>query len=216
MTATCIWAVLLYNSAKAILVGQYAVIVFLMVTLALFSIWSRHDFLSGVFLALSTVKPQMVVLLIPLILVWAVVKRRWLVLVGFAVAVIVLVGTGLLWVPTWISDYVARVLSYASYTAYGSPVWLVSQYYLPSLGRPVNIALSLALVAYLIWSWRRASTWTWWSSAGGPVWLSSSPSLSCRVRQTTNYVVLMLPLLLVFRQFRSKSIEGICVCWFLK
>lgn len=206
--ATCVWAVLLYNSSKAILVGQYAVVVFLMVTLALWSLWSRYGLLSGVFLALSTVKPQMVFLLIPLIVVWAVVKRRCSVLVGFAVAVLVLAGSGLLWAPTWIVDYVAGVLSYADYTAYGSTVWLLTEYYFPFLGPPVNIALSLALGAYLIWSWRKVSTWTWWEFCWGTGLALIVTQFVAPRTATTNYVVLMLPLLLVFRALSTQVFRG--------
>jgi hypothetical protein len=208
LAATCVWAVMLYNSGKAILVGQYAVVTFLMVTLALSSLWSRRDFLAGVFLALSTVKPQMVFLVIPLILVWAVVKRRWSVPAGFSVALVALVGTGMLWVPTWVSDYVDGLLSYAGYTAYGSPVWLVCEYYLPFLGRPANIALSLALVAYLAWSWRRASAWTWPEFCWGTSLALIVTQFVAPRTATTNYVVLMLPVLLIFRALSTRFRRG--------
>ena len=206
--ATCVWAVLLYNSPKAIPMGQYAVAVFLMVALALWALWSGHDSLGGVFLALSTVKPQMVFLLIPLVLIWAILKRRWSMLIGFVSTMFLLVVSGMLLVPTWIFDFVSGMQRYVSYTAYGSPVWLITEYYFPFLGRPVNVFLSVAFLVYLIWSWRRMSSWTWSELSWGTGLALIVTKFIAPRTATTNYVVLMLPLLLVFRALSAQVWRG--------
>jgi hypothetical protein len=208
LAATCVWAVLLYNSSKAILVGQYAVVVFLMVTLGLWALWSGRDSLSGVFLALSTVKPQMVFLLIPLVLIWAALKRRWSVLIGFFSAMLFLILSGMWLVPNWIFDSISGMQRYASYTAYGSPVWVITEYYFPFLGRPANILLSVAFLGYLIWNWRQMSSWTWSELSWGTGLALIVTKFVTPRTATTNYVVLMLPLLLVFRSLSAQVPRG--------
>ena len=225
--ATGVWMILNYNSGEAIIVGQLAVIVALMVVLAMCSLQSGHDLLAGVFLALSTIKPQMVFLVIPLLLLWALLKRRWNVCIGFALAMLVLVGSGWLLVPGWIFESIAGMQRYAQYTAYGGPVWLLTEYYLPVLGRLVNLLLTVALACYLLWSWlgilgirqhgrhgnlphnpKRAAdrvpvtetqqgvSWPalWW---GVGLALIITKFVTPRTA-TTNYVILYIPVLLVF------------------
>ena len=206
--ATCVWAVLLYNSSKAIIMGQNSVVVFLMVALALWALWSGHDSLGGVFLALSTVKPQMVFLLIPLLLIWAILKRRWSMLIGFISAMFLLAVSGMLLVPTWIFDFISGMQRYASYIAYGSPVWLITEYYFPFLGRPVNVFLSVAFLLYLIWSWRRMSSWTWAELSWGTGLALIVTKFIAPRTATINYVVLALPLLLVFRALSAQVWRG--------
>jgi hypothetical protein len=205
---TCVWAVLFYNSGQAILLGQYSVIVFLLIALMLWCLRSNHDFLAGVFLAFSTVKPQMVFLLIPSVVIWALLKRRWSVPVNFGVTLLCLAASGLLLAPTWIADYIAGMLNYAEYTAYGSPVWLLTEHYFPFLGRPVNILLTLSLLTYWLRIWSRAASWTWEDFGWATGLTLVLTNLIALRTATANYTVLLLPLLFVFRQLSSQVVLG--------
>lgn len=222
--ATGVWVILNYNSGEAIIVGQLAVMVALMVALALWSLRTGRDWWAGVFLALSTIKPQMVFLIIPLLLLWSLTKRRWGAAVGFALAMIVLAGSGWLLVPGWVFESIAGMQRYARYTAYGGPSWLLTEYYFPFLGRPANIMVSLALAGYLVWQWRAvwglqatsrrtgipecesemSSAWPslWWLVG---LTLIVTQLIAPRTA-TANYVILYIPLLFAFdvldRQFR--------------
>ncbi len=227
--ATGLWMILNYNSGEAIIVGQLGVIVALMVTLALWSLHAGRDWWAGAFLALSTIKPQMVFLIIPLLLLWSLTKRRWGVALGFGLAMIALAGSGWLLVPDWIVQSIAGMQQYARYTAYGGPSWLLTEYYFPFLGRPANIALTLALVGYLAWQWRavwglhmagrgmripqseisgaecgRPSAWPslWWVTGLTLI----VTQLIAPHTATANYVILYIPVLFAFsvldRQFR--------------
>ena len=75
--ATTLWCVLMYHDLQALILGQFAVFVLLALVAALWAMQRGCDGWAGFFLALSTVKPQMVYLAIPCILLWAAVERRW-------------------------------------------------------------------------------------------------------------------------------------------
>ena len=132
---TLISMVFFYHSARAILLGQFAVIVFALVAGMLLALQARRDLWAGVLLALATVKPQMVFLLVPLALWWAIATRRWRMVWGFAGAMAVLCGASWIAVPGWLGDFLTQMMRYSSYTAIGSPVWVITRYFFPGARR---------------------------------------------------------------------------------
>jgi hypothetical protein len=161
LAVTCFWSILFYPAARSIILGQFAIVVFAFVALTLWAVKEGKDILAGLCLALSTVKPQMVFLLIPLILLWAICHRRWRVVGSFTISMTVLVLSSLLLVPTWITDFFTWMGKYPSYTAVGSPIWTLTHYFFPQLGKPVEIVISLLVLGYLLYTWRGAVNGSW-------------------------------------------------------
>jgi len=89
------------------------------------------------------------------------------------------------------------MLRYPSYTAIGSPVWIITRYYWPALGAPGEIILSLALLAWALATWaralRRPASWPTFLWTLG-VTLIVTNLIALRTA-TTNYVILFIPLL---------------------
>ena len=56
-------------------------------------------------LALSTLKPHLVFLLIPLVLLYSLTQKRYAVLTSFGLAMLLLIGAALLWLPSWPVDF---------------------------------------------------------------------------------------------------------------
>jgi len=163
----------------------------------------------------------MVFLVIPLLLLWSLIRRRCSLVIGFVLAMLVLVGSGWVLVPGWVSDYLIGVLRYDRYVAYGGPTWLLTEYYFRFLGRPANAVLTLALVGYLVWQWwgiwrfrivdcglkanepeirsPRSQLAVSWSAFWWVVGLTLIVTQLVAPRTaTTNYVILYIPLLLIF------------------
>jgi hypothetical protein len=199
LAATCLWSILFYPGARSIILGQFAIVVFALTALALWAVKESKDILAGPCLALSTIKPQMVFLLIPLLLLWAIYDRRWRLVGSFVTSMIVLVCSSLLLVPTWPADFLAWVVKYPSYTAIGSPIWTLTHYFLPQLGTPVEIVISLLVLGHLLYAWRGAVMGSWLEFDWVVAMTLIVTNLIALRTATTNYVVLLMPTFVVFK-----------------
>jgi hypothetical protein len=116
-----LWMVIFYPTARSLILGQIGVLVFALTVGAFWlMLCSRPtvvgDAAAGIFLAVTTIKPQMQFLIIPLALLWALRERRWATITWFAVALGALIGVSLLLLPAWIGEWLAQVANYPAYT----------------------------------------------------------------------------------------------------
>jgi hypothetical protein len=197
LMALMLFSVVWYHGFRSIVVGQFAVIEALIIAGALFAIREGRDELGGILLALSLCKPQMPFLLIPFVLLWSVSVRRWKVLVWMAAGVGVLFGLSFVILPGWMLGWLRQLVQYPSYTAIGSPVSIIAGA-IPSRSEAVGVILNASAVVYLLWEWVRAwrkdVRWFLWTSA---LTLIITNWIAFRTA-TTNYVVLLPVLCLVF------------------
>ncbi|MDX2160215.1 MAG: glycosyltransferase family 87 protein [bacterium] len=203
-----LWVILDYFAMRGLLLGQPGIIVY---ALEMFTIWAflrGYGTAAGVALAVSTLKPQMGFLFVPLMLLIALFarepRRRWGTLIGFGVTMAILLGLSFLLMPSWLGDWVAQVSLYTSYTAIGSPVWVVTQYYL-GLGTAGEYGLSALLLGYMLWAWfqlliRRKTERLLWT-----VTLTLTVTHLIAVRTaTTHYVVFVLPILFYLHELAKQ------------
>jgi hypothetical protein len=204
LALTALWAVIFYHSARTILLGQFAGLVFLWMVATLWVLERKYDLAAGVLLALTTIKPQMSILFIPALLLWGLGRRRWRFLGAFGAAMSVLLGASFILLPSWLAQFVRQVMLYPSYTAIGSPVWVVTHHYLPQLGLGLSqstitlaeVGLSVLLLAYLLIQWRRLPGVE--VSSGAFHWLVGLTLIVTNLvvlrTATTNFVALYIPL----------------------
>jgi hypothetical protein len=148
------WMISLYHSFRAVLLGQYAVLVMAMLVAALWALQQGRDGWAGALLALATVKPPLVYLAIPWLLLWTAGKRRWRFWWGFGFALAGLVLGSMILLPTWPLGMVRQMLAYPSFTVYGSLTFLVVRYAL-GLGSVVEIVVTGLLgVGVIVLAWR--------------------------------------------------------------
>ena len=205
LACTAVWAFLFYPDVRALLLGQFAVFVFAMVALTLWALKERRDILAGFFLALSTVKPQMIFLLVPFLLWWAVRERCWRFAASFLGGMALLLGASWVAEPGWMAGFFRQVTRYTSYTALGSPIWILTHLVFPALGVWGEGVLSVLAVASLIWA-------AWWAFRQGSAralgwavgWCLIVTNLVALRTATTNYVVLLFPLAMVFRALQRR------------
>jgi hypothetical protein len=191
---TILWVVLLYYSFRALILGQFAIVVLLALVASLWAVTYRHDGWAGILLAFTTVKPQMIYLAVPWILVWAAGKRRWRLWSGFFATMAALTFGSMLLVPSWLPDFVHQVLTYPSYTVFGSVTWVIIQHWL-GLGHTAEIvAMAVLGLLVVILGWR--------------LW-----------RGSREHMLWMLGLLLVFTNFFTPRIATtnyiLLIPWFL-
>jgi hypothetical protein len=205
LICTAVWVFFFYPHARALLLGQFAVFVFAAVALALWALKNERDILAGFCLALSTVKPQMVFLLIPLLLGWAVRERRWRFVASSVAWMALFLGASWIVEPGWLGAFVGQVSRYTSYTAIGSPIWIIAHVTFPFLGILGEWVLSALAVIGLIgaswWAMRQRKV-AWFDWAVGLCLIVTN--LVALRTATTNYVILLLPLVMVFQSLQRR------------
>ncbi len=153
-----VWSLFDYFAGRGLFLGQPSHIVYL---LQIVTVWAlfRHklDVLAGVALAVSTFKPQMGYLLVPLLLLWGVRFQRWRFVTAFAVAFAGLMLASFILEPAWFGDWLDQVRQYPEYTAAaypdtGSPVWIVVQHYF-NVGTAVEWVVNLVFILPMLWAW---------------------------------------------------------------
>ena len=196
-----LWSVIFYNSTRTIILGQFAGPIFLCTVGCLLALKHDHDVLAGILLSWTTVKPQMSYLLIPALLLWAIGQRRWRFVIGFGGAMIFLAGLSFILLPGWLTSFVAQVGYYPAYTITGSPLWVLTGYYWPQSGKPVEWLLIVLLLGYLLWQWRKLPRLTAVDTEFLVI-ISLTLIITNMVivrTATTNYIIMYLPLLLVLK-----------------
>lgn len=204
-----ICGILFYNSIRTLILGQFAAFVFVCVAGALLALRQQRDTVAGILLALSTVKPQMTVFIVIVLMLWAFVENRRQFILSFAACMGFLMLASFALLPTWLADFLGQLNSYVDYTAIGSPVWILTQYY-TQLGSGVEMAMSVAVLLILIWQWARIL------KEGGegerllPLVMITLPlaELILPRTATTNQIILFLPIMWVLARSLNRGRWG--------
>ena len=170
----------------------------LLIVLAFITIRVEQDALAGFFLAFATIKPQMVVLLIPFVLLWAFSRQRWTLISSTLASLVILVIVGYFFDPTWIMENLRQVIAYPEYTLPGSPGAIFADW-LPGVGSQMGWALTVFMAGMLAWEWRAALNqdfqWFLWTAC---LTLTATNLIGIRTA-TANYIALLPAVLLVFK-----------------
>jgi hypothetical protein len=192
-----LFAVFWYHGLRPVINGNPSVFVTLFICLALMAIRSEQDPLAGFLLALATIKPQMVALLIPLILLWATSHRRWSLVGSFLGSLILLIAAFSLFIPDWILQNLRQVLSYPRYTLPSTPGAILMAW-LPGVGRQLGWGISALMAAVILWEWRlvlgQDFRWLFWTSC---LTLVITNLIGIQTA-TENYVAMFPALVLIF------------------
>jgi len=141
--------------AQGLRLRQFGLLVAFLVALATWCVTRERYVLAGILLAFSTVKPQMVFLLIAWFLLWSLgdFRARWRLFAGFAITTGLLIGAGEILLPGWPVQFLHGLNAYRHYFPTTSPLRLL-------LGDWAGGGLSILIVVALIafgWKNRRAS-----------------------------------------------------------
>lgn len=151
-----------YPVVRGVFLGQFALASFGLVVLAMLSIKSERDYLAGVMLILATCKPQDVVLIVPLILLWAARARRWKIWIGASLSAILLVGLSMLLVPDWPAQFYRAVTLYPTYAPIGPPLENLLRLFVPASFASTAFAISgLGMLLIMLWFWWRDRGKSW-------------------------------------------------------
>jgi hypothetical protein len=195
LACATLWAVLVLPNAWALILGQVSLISFACLAGASWALRRGWDGWAGVLLVCSTIKPQLCLLVLPAVAVWAVVRRRWGVVKGMAGGAAVLYSLSFLLRPDWVGGFFYSLTRYAGHSPFVSPAVLAARVVWPA--RPAllgNVLTGLLLLGWggaCWWSFRRQHGVYWSMGMSFVVSLLIVPRTSI-----VNHVVLVLPLFL--------------------
>lgn len=192
-----------YHSVRAVINGNAVILVSLLVVLALAAIKSGRDELAGILLAVSTIKPQVTILFILYIWVWAISVRRWTILIWTLIAGVILAGSALFFIPNWPLQNLWEILRYPGYNPPGTPGAVLSTWW-PAFGERfgwgLSILLGIALLAEWFLSRRQEFRWFAWT-AGLTLVISQWSGIQT---DPGNFIVLYFPLILVLAVWEER------------
>ncbi len=99
-----------YHAVKAVLHGDPVVLVALFLSLGFALIIAERDTPAGILLAVSAIKPQVVVLLLPLVVIWGLSRRRHTLVKSLLISLAVLLIGSLLAAPGWLLGNAQQIL----------------------------------------------------------------------------------------------------------
>lgn len=139
-----------YSLLNALFAQQLTLFVFLALSACVWCLSKRWFVLSGLCLALSTIKPQLVMLSALLLLLWAASNwhERKNFLISFLLILSVLLAAAINLLPTWPRDWLHTISAYRHYT-----VPPLAQFI---LGKLTGSILSCALLGLSAWLWFKA------------------------------------------------------------
>ena len=182
-----------YPSLSLLISGNATILSALFLIAALDALRLERDTLAGALLALATIQPLAVLVVVLFILVWAISRHRWLVVTWFFGLLAVLSIIGVFFIPNWIVQWLRLLLHYSDYLAPASP-GAAFQNWWPGIGRQVGLLFTLILVFSLfseLWAARaREFRWFLWT-AGVTLIVAQWVGIPAGVE---NFIALLLPL----------------------
>jgi hypothetical protein len=176
--------------------GGLAIWASLFLILAFLAIYNNRNEVGGVFLAMTTIQPQMVVLTLVFTLIWAASKRKKILILWFFITVIFLSIVGLFLVPNWIIQYIRLLYGFQENFPPGTPAVFFSNLF-PGLGKQLGWVISGVSSLLLILEWwlalRKDFRWFLWTACLTMVfsqWIGI-PTIP------GNFIGLLLPLILI-------------------
>ena len=143
------FTVLWYHGFRAVINGNAVIVVGLLITGSLYALAKKNDIGAGILLALSTIKPNLVILYIGYVLIWCIYQKRFQVISWFLGSMVFLTLGGMVLIPDWIIQNLWEILRYPGYNPPGS-LGEVLGFWLPGLAEFLKIGIWVGLGALLI------------------------------------------------------------------
>jgi hypothetical protein len=147
-----LFSVFWYHGLRPLINGNAVILIALGLAGAFLALRAGADELAGVLFAFTTIKPQVVVLVLVFVVLWGLTNRRMKV-VGWLVGTVFLLSiSAALFIPNWIVDNLREVIRYPSYNPPGS-LQAAFKIWWPAWGTRVGWALTVITVLILVIEW---------------------------------------------------------------
>ena len=147
-----LFSLIWYHAIRGIVNGNAVIFIALMLTSIFLLMRDDKDRPAGFLLAITTIKPQLVVLLIPFIIVWALYQKRWTLIKWFFGTLAALVLIGIFLIPDWILQNLWEILKYPAYNPAGTLAAALSEWS-PGLESQLKWGILIVLGTLLLYEW---------------------------------------------------------------
>jgi len=141
-----------YHAVRGLINGNAVILITLLISLVFLALKKGQDQAAGVMLAVTTIKPHLLILLIPYLIIWSVYQRRWKFISWFFGSLAGLIFGGMLLIPNWILQNIWEILHYPSYNPAGT-LGEVLAGWLPGIAGQIRWGVTLTLTAVLLYEW---------------------------------------------------------------
>jgi hypothetical protein len=196
-----------YHGLRPLINGNAVILVALFLVGAILALRAGADELAGVLFAFSTIKPQVVVLVLAFVVLWAAANGRWRVITWLGVTVFLLSASAALIIPDWILHNLREVVRYPGYNPPGTPQAAFIAWW-PAWGQRLGWVLTGFMALFLLVEWwgnRRADfrgfLWTALLTLAISQWIGIQTDPG-------NFIVLFPAVILVLSQIADRWRAG--------
>jgi len=183
----------LYPVGRSIMLGQVTLHVTLLLAIVILALRHRRDAWAGAALALTSIKPQMVIFIIPWVVSWAVSRRRWRVLGGlFASGTLLLLGSLALF-PRWPISFLESVTRHRVVVEGRNPIVVLLSLLWSDRSAVLRYSISAGLIVAMLSAWKRGLRGTDGGFARATHWTIVVSLLVPFQTGTTNQAMLLIP-----------------------
>jgi hypothetical protein len=202
-----LFALTWYHGARPLVDGNAAILVTAFFTGGLLAMRKNKDVLAGALFALSTIKPQMVLIPLIFVLLWSLWQGRQAVIVSTLAILVGLVGLSFLLQPGWLLANLQQVLVYQSYLPPMTSAGIWGSWW-GDTGRLFGWVINLVVVLVLAVEW--------WQARGKSferfLWvvcltIAASPFTGL-ISTSSNYAIMLLVLVCIFGFWQKRVGEG--------
>jgi hypothetical protein len=198
-----IYSLFWYHGLRPLINGNAVILVALGLVGGLLALRSGADELAGVLFALTTIKPQVVVLVLGFVVIWAMSRGRMRIVWWMVGTVVLLSISAALLIPDWIVQNLREVIRYPSYNPPGTPRAAFMEWW-PAWGSRLGWALTALMVITLLIEWWvnrgaefRGFLWTVCLTLVVAQWIGIQTDPG-------NFIVLFPAMVLVFSQLSDR------------
>jgi hypothetical protein len=191
-----------YQELEGLYAGQIGLLVGFLLSASLLALVRERPVLAGISMALTTIKPQMVILAILYLILWSASdwRKRGRFTISFFATMFLLIASSLLVWPHWIQSWINVIRAYPHYAMPPLASEVLGSNLRSYLGTPV-IALLLVVAIVLAWRGRTAAvgSYSFWLTLGS---LLALTTVTLAPGQAVHDHVILLPaiFLLVSRE----------------
>lgn len=193
-----VFTIFWYHALRPLINGNAVILVALALAGAMLALRSGGEELAGVLLAFSTIKPQVVVVVVLFFMYWGIRQRRWKFLGWFWGTLALLSASAALLVPNWIWQNFVEVVRYPGYNPPGTPGSALATW-LPEIGPRIGWAITAIVGVLLLVEWYLAARsrefphllWAFCLTLVGAQWIGIQTDPG-------NFIVTMPALVLIF------------------
>ena len=147
-----------FHSVFPIVNGDVIILIGFLIVTGILMIKNGEDEIAGVLFAFTTIQGQSLIIFYIFLLYWTIRNRRWNLTIWFLISIILLSASSLLFIPSWLLEYLRLAVQYPAYAPFSTPGSALAELWFPLFGIRIGWIITGLLAIILLFEWRNAGT----------------------------------------------------------